>query len=111
MKSPKTLSDEALKNPRSIFKTLVDAQQARVVLDYLFGFNLSPFLWKKIRYGLSAGRVQSVALRIICEREREIRAFLAEEYWSIKAQLSPAADKEAAMLLRCPAHSDERTEA
>jgi len=88
--------DEALKNPRSIYKTLVDAQQARVVLDYLFGFNLSPFLWKKIRYGLSAGRVQSVALRIICEREREIRAFLAEEYWSIKAQLSPAADKESA---------------
>ena len=87
--------NEALKTPRSIFKTLVDAQQARVVLDYLFGFNLSPFLWKKIRYGLSAGRVQSVALRIICEREREIRAFLAEEYWSIKAQLSPAAENDA----------------
>jgi DNA topoisomerase-1 len=66
------------------------------VLDYLFGFNLSPFLWKKIRYGLSAGRVQSVALRIICERERVIRAFQAEEYWSIKAQLSPAAENDAA---------------
>ena len=88
--------EEALKNPRSIFKTLVDAQQARVVLDYLFGFNLSPFLWKKIRYGLSAGRVQSVALRIICEREREILAFQAEEYWSIKALVSPTADKEPA---------------
>jgi len=82
--------DEALKNPRSISQNLVDAQQARVVLDYLVGFNLSPFLWKKIRYGLSAGRVQSVALRLICEREREIQGFIAEEYWSIKANLSPS---------------------
>ncbi|MCX5895742.1 MAG: type I DNA topoisomerase [Proteobacteria bacterium] len=87
---------DALKNPREVSQTLVDAQQARVVLDYLFGFNLSPFLWKKIRYGLSAGRVQSVALRIICEQEKEIRAFQSEEYWSIKAQLSPAIDTEPA---------------
>lgn len=81
--------NEALKNPRDIAKNLVDAQQARVVLDYLFGFNLSPFLWKKIRYGLSAGRVQSVALRMICEREKEIRDFKTEEFWSIKAKLTP----------------------
>ncbi|MEI6127813.1 MAG: type I DNA topoisomerase [Pseudomonadota bacterium] len=81
---------EALKSPRDIAYDLVDAQQARVVLDYLVGFNLSPFLWKKIRYGLSAGRVQSVALRIICEREMEIRAFNQEEYWGIKANLTPA---------------------
>ena len=87
--------DEAIKNPRSVSQNLVDAQQARVVLDYLVGFNLSPFLWKKIRYGLSAGRVQSVALRLICEREREIQAFTAEEYWSIKAKLSPSAGSEA----------------
>ncbi|MCX8043975.1 MAG: type I DNA topoisomerase [Desulfobacterota bacterium] len=82
---------DALKNPRDISTTLVDAQQARVVLDYLVGFNLSPFLWKKIRYGLSAGRVQSVALRLICEREQEIRAFKQQEYWTIRAQLTPAA--------------------
>jgi DNA topoisomerase-1 len=87
--------DEAIKNPRSVSQNLVDAQQARVVLDYLVGFNLSPFLWKKIRYGLSAGRVQSVALRLICEREREIQGFTAEEYWSIKAKLSPSAGSEA----------------
>jgi DNA topoisomerase-1 len=81
--------NQALKNPGHISTELVDAQQARVVLDYLVGFNLSPFLWKKIRYGLSAGRVQSVALRIICEREKEIEAFNQEEFWTIKAQLTP----------------------
>jgi len=80
---------EALARPSQISTNLVDAQQARVVLDYLVGFNLSPFLWKKIRYGLSAGRVQSVALRMICEREKEIRAFQQQEYWSIIARLTP----------------------
>ncbi|KPJ59496.1 MAG: DNA topoisomerase I [Deltaproteobacteria bacterium DG_8] len=80
--------EEALKYPRNISPSLVDAQQARVVLDYLYGFNLSPFLWKKVRPGLSAGRVQSVALRLICEREKEIQTFKAQEYWSIKANLS-----------------------
>ncbi len=79
----------ALKEAGDISLELVNAQQARVVLDYLVGFNLSPFLWKKIRYGLSAGRVQSVALRVICEREKEIRAFQEEEYWTIKANLTP----------------------
>ena len=78
-------------NPRDISLDLVDAQQARSVLDYLVGFNLSPFLWKKIRYGLSAGRVQSVALRLICEREKEIQAFREQEYWTIAAQLANAA--------------------
>ncbi len=80
--------EEALKTPRDVSPQLVDAQQARVVLDYLYGFNLSPLLWKKIRPGLSAGRVQSVALRVICEREKEIQAFKSQEYWSIKANLS-----------------------
>ena len=81
---------EAVSKPHKISKNLVDAQQARSILDYLFGFTLSPFLWKKIRYGLSAGRVQSVALRLICEREKEIGAFKPREYWSIDAaMLSP----------------------
>jgi DNA topoisomerase-1 len=74
---------DAIENPRDILQDLVDAQQARRALDYLVGFNLSPLLWKKIRRGLSAGRVQSPALRLICEREAEIRAFTAQEYWSI----------------------------
>jgi DNA topoisomerase-1 len=82
---------DAVNNPRDISLDLVDAQQARSVLDYLVGFNLSPFLWKKIRYGLSAGRVQSVALRLICEREKDIQAFLAQEYWTIDAQLANTA--------------------
>jgi DNA topoisomerase-1 len=78
---------EALKNPRDIALDLVNAQKARVVLDYLVGFNLSPFLWKKVRYGLSAGRVQSVALRLVCEREQEIKDFVVEEYWTITSEL------------------------
>lgn len=74
---------DAIAHPRSISQELVDAQQARRALDYLVGFNLSPLLWKKIRRGLSAGRVQSPALRLICERENEIRAFTSQEYWSL----------------------------
>ena len=77
----------AVGHPRDISEDLVNAQQARSVLDYLVGFNLSPFLWKKIRYGLSAGRVQSVALRLVCEREKEILAFIQQEYWTIGARL------------------------
>jgi DNA topoisomerase I len=84
----------AVQNPRDIATDLVDAQQARSVLDYLVGFNLSPFLWKKIRYGLSAGRVQSVALRLICEREKEIQAFKEQEYWTIAARLGLAPGSE-----------------
>src|SRR5437764_4481786 len=74
---------EAVKNPRSISMELVNAQQARRALDYLVGFNLSPLLWKKIRRGLSAGRVQSPALRLIVEREQEIEKFQTREYWTI----------------------------
>jgi DNA topoisomerase-1 len=78
----------AIDNPGEIATTLVDAQQARRALDYLVGFNLSPLLWKKIRRGLSAGRVQSPALRMIVERELEIEAFKTREYWSITAKLA-----------------------
>lgn len=82
----KTSIQEAIKNPRSISMDLVNAQQTRRALDYLYGFNLSPLLWKKIRRGLSAGRVQSPALRLIVEREEEIEAFVSQEYWRILAQ-------------------------
>lgn len=85
--------EHALTTPRAIDLNLVDAQQARRVLDRLVGYELSPFLWRKIRYGLSAGRVQSVAVRLIVEREREIQAFKSEEYWSIEALLSKLKDK------------------
>ncbi|NOQ16010.1 MAG: type I DNA topoisomerase [Methyloprofundus sp.] len=80
----------AIANPGEIATNLVDAQQARRALDYLVGFNLSPLLWKKIRRGLSAGRVQSPALRMIVERELEIEAFKTREYWSIDAKLTHA---------------------
>ena len=76
---------EAIAQPRPIDEQKVDAQQARRVLDRLVGYKLSPFLWKKVFRGLSAGRVQSVAVRLICEREEEIKAFVPEEYWSIEA--------------------------
>ncbi len=78
---------EAIANPREIAMDLVNAQQARRALDYLVGFNLSPLLWRKVRPGLSAGRVQSAALRLICEREDEIEAFVSQEYWTIAARL------------------------
>ena len=81
----KTAVLDAIKNPREVSMPLVDAQQARRALDYLVGFNLSPLLWKKIQRGLSAGRVQSPALRMICEREDEIVKFVSQEYWTIHA--------------------------
>ena len=84
---------EALKNPRDIDKNLVDAQTARRVLDRLVGYKLSPILWQKVRRGLSAGRVQSVALRLIVEREREIEKFGKENYWTITVFLSTSNEK------------------
>lgn len=81
----KTAIEEALKNPRSIDHNRVEAQQARRILDRLVGYNLSPFLWKKVSRGLSAGRVQSVVVRLIADREEEINKFIAQEYWSIEA--------------------------
>jgi DNA topoisomerase-1 len=86
---------EALEHPRALDVNLVDAQQARRVLDRLVGYELSPFLWRKIRYGLSAGRVQSVAVRLVVERERLIQAFNKEEYWTIEASFLPPKGKTA----------------
>src|SRR4029078_12475700 len=83
----KSAIQEAVENPREISMDLVNAQQARRALDYLVGFNLSPLLWKKIRYGLSAGRVQSPALRMIVEREEEIEKFISQEYWDLEANV------------------------
>ncbi|MBQ3879135.1 MAG: type I DNA topoisomerase [Oscillospiraceae bacterium] len=84
---------EGISNPRTIDLNLVDAQQARRALDRLVGYKISPFLWKKVRRGLSAGRVQSVVTRMVVDREREIRAFKPEEYWSLDAFLLHAAAK------------------
>ena len=75
----------SIKQPRSIDRDLVDAQQARRILDRLVGYKISPILWKKIKWGLSAGRVQSVAVRLICEREEEIKNFIPKEYWTLAA--------------------------
>jgi DNA topoisomerase I len=79
---------EAIKHPGTIDQRMVDAQQARRVLDRLVGYKISPILWDKVRRGLSAGRVQSVALKLICDREREIEAFVPEEYWHLTARLA-----------------------
>ncbi|MCS7050861.1 MAG: DNA topoisomerase, partial [Thermomicrobium sp.] len=80
---------DALAHPRGIDMRLVDAQQARRVLDRLVGYEISPLLWRKVKGGLSAGRVQSVALRLVVEREREIQAFVPQEYWTIEVDLEP----------------------
>ncbi len=90
---------EAFKNPRVIDLKLVDAQQARRVLDRLVGYKLSPLLWQKIKKGLSAGRVQSVALRLIVEREKEIKAFKTEEYWLIEAELESRVNRRESRFL------------
>jgi DNA topoisomerase-1 len=86
----------AFRHPRAIDLRLVDAQQARRILDRLVGYKISPLLWKRVRKGLSAGRVQSVALKLIVDREAEILAFVPEEYWTIEAELAKEADKSAA---------------
>src|SRR5690606_4589952 len=85
---------EAFKRPRSIDMNLVDAQQARRILDRLVGYKLSPLLWEKVRPRLSAGRVQSVAVRLVVEREREIENFTPEEYWTIEADLARQAERD-----------------
>ena len=83
----------AIKNPREIDHSLVNAQQARRILDRIVGYRISPLLWKKVKKGLSAGRVQSVAVRLICDREEEIENFVPEEYWTIIANLTKKGSK------------------
>lgn len=90
----KSAVKESLKNPRQIDMDLVDAQQARRVLDRMVGYKISPLLWAKVKRGLSAGRVQSVALRIVCDREEEINAFIPEEYWSLDVSLNADGEKK-----------------
>ena len=84
---------DAIAHPREIDENLFNAQQARRVLDRLVGYKISPLLWRRVQSGTSAGRVQSVALRLICEREAEIRAFVPEEYWTLTATLSRPGDQ------------------
>ena len=91
---------EAMDNPKDLSRNLIDAQQARRALDYLVGFNLSPLLWRKLHAGLSAGRVQSPALRMIVEREEEIKAFKTREYWTIEADLNHGQADFPAKLIR-----------
>src|SRR5262245_31206679 len=97
----------AVQHPRDIAMDLVNAQQARRALDYLVGFNLSPLLWRKVRPGLSAGRVQSPALRLIVERELEIEAFKTQEYWTIEAQ---ASQKSQPFVARLVEYQNEKLE-
>ena len=94
----KRVVSESIARPREIDQSLVDAQQARRILDRIVGYQLSPLLWKKIRSGLSAGRVQSVATRMVCDREHEIAAFQPQEYWSLDAKLSPDGTERNAFL-------------
>ena len=84
----KRVVNESIAAPREIDQDLVDAQQARRILDRIVGYQLSPLLWKKIRRGLSAGRVQSVATRMVCDREKEITEFKPQEYWSLDVKLA-----------------------
>jgi DNA topoisomerase-1 len=107
----KTAIEKALATPRELDLNLVDAQQARRILDRLVGYELSPFLWKKIRRGLSAGRVQSMALRIIVEREKEIEKFKAENYWKINLTLkTKSGRKESEFPAELVKHNDTKIE-
>ena len=99
---------EAFQHPREIDRNLVDAQQTRRVLDRIVGYQVSPLLWDKVRRGLSAGRVQTVALRLIVEREREVKAFEKKEYWTIDAHLFGG--KPPAFDARFVGRGDEKTE-
>ncbi len=102
-----TAITEAVKNPGEIIEAKVNAQKARRVLDRLVGYNLSPLLWTKVKNGLSAGRVQSVALRLICEREKEVEDFLPEEYWSLDADFQKGKSSFTAQLVKYKGENPE----
>src|ERR1700755_642775 len=104
----KNAIQKAFEKPGSVNLHLVDAQQARRVLDRLVGYKISPLLWDKVRRGLSAGRVQSVALKLVCDREREIERFVPEEYWNITARLN--AKKPPVLTARFTKKNDEAIE-
>ena len=110
--TPQAIKD-AVMHPMDIDESKVNAQKARRVLDRLVGYNLSPLLWKKVKNGLSAGRVQSVALRLICEREAEVESFIPEEYWSLDADFHKGRHSFASQLVlykgEKPALSDEKS--
>ncbi|MEJ2441693.1 MAG: DNA topoisomerase [Patescibacteria group bacterium] len=99
-----------MENPQGINEKLVDAQTARRVLDRLVGYELSPLLWKKVRRGLSAGRVQSVAVRLIVEREREIEKFKPQEYWEIACEVAKAKDKKVKLTVNLSKINDKKAE-
>ena len=98
---------EAVQHPGEIVESKVNAQKARRVLDRLVGYNLSPLLWSKVKNGLSAGRVQSVALRLICEREEEVENFLPEEYWTLDADFEKGKTKFTAQLVKYKGEAPE----
>ena len=102
-----TAINEAVKHPGEIVESKVNAQKARRVLDRLVGYNLSPILWSKVKNGLSAGRVQSVALRLICEREKEVEEFLPEEYWSLEADFQKGKTTFTAALVKYKGETPE----
>ena len=105
----KTAVKESLKHAREIDMDLVDAQQARRCLDRMVGYKISPVLWAKVKRGLSAGRVQSVALRIICDREEEINAFIPEEYWTLEASLAVEGEKKPLIAKYCGTADEKKT--
>ncbi len=98
--------EEAFRNPRPININMVNAQQARRILDRLVGYKLSPLLWRKVQRGLSAGRVQSVTVKMIVDREQEIRSFVSQEYWVIEVQLAPVKEKQATFTAKLTALAD-----
>ena len=106
----KKVVQESIQSPRAIDQNLVDAQQARRILDRIVGYQLSPLLWKKIRRGLSAGRVQSVATRMVCEREHEIAAFQPQEYWSLDARLTTDGTEKNTFLARYHGENGKKRE-
>ena len=106
----KTAIKKAIKEPRKVNMNLVDAQQARRVLDRLVGYEISPILWRKVKWGLSAGRVQSVALKIICDREVEIENFKEEEYWTIEAALYKVGNKKSPLQVKLSNYNGKKIE-